>query len=410
LVQKWTRDTVEFEDVAEKMIDRVREALQLPGSPIPAIIGVMLYEKEHRFITNTAEAVDRYMVIRLGRYAQEMGVRMEVEWQRKQDLLAEVAFFMVEQGLGQIALEDAIEIMDGTYRRLGETSESRVAIEELVSAGVLDQVGQDLSFYRTAFRDFFAARRVSNDHETFDAFVTEHLFDRHWGQVLVFAAGLRRHNSQLLVNLNKVVQVEIEQLSVSGNEDYLYGAYMLGRILSNSDAADREPRLHVLRTSVAAARESAAILAEDAKAQFGNIGEVIALFGSEHTMLVTIGVPWLAEQLRELSADSDLPEEERYLLTSVYVHLACDDWMDILHDAVSGARSPRVIAALIMLLHIIGTERRFEGLELIRWRELEKLLGRKRRRIAKAIDKLFELKGPILKIERQRLKRLQAKK
>ena len=76
-----------------------QEALQLPGSPIPAIIGVMLYEKERKFITNTADAVDRYMVIRLGRYAHEMGLPFEVDWARKQDLLGELAFRMVEEGL-----------------------------------------------------------------------------------------------------------------------------------------------------------------------------------------------------------------------------------------------------------------------------------------------------------------------
>ena len=59
----------------------------------------MLYEKERKFITNTADAVDRYMVIRLGRYAHEMGLPFEVDWARKQDLLGELAFRMVEEGL-----------------------------------------------------------------------------------------------------------------------------------------------------------------------------------------------------------------------------------------------------------------------------------------------------------------------
>ncbi len=406
LVRKWTRDTVEFQDVAAKMIERVKDALQLPGSPIPAIIGVMLYEKEHKFVTNTAEAVDRYMVIRLGRYAQEMGVRMEVEWQRKQDLLADVAFRMVQEGLDTIPLDDATSIMDDTYARLGEPARSKVAIQELIDAGVLDRDARDLSFYRTAFRDFFAARKVTNDHEGFDAFFREHLFDRSWGQVLVFAAGLRRHNSRLLEILDGLVQQERSQLSVAEGDDYLYGAYLLGRILSNSDASDAGARLRVLRTSVGAARESAQALTEQATAQFGNIGEVVALVGTEHTMMVTIGVPWLAQQLRDLSKSDDLSEDERYLLMSVYIHLACDDWLEVLNDAVSSARNPRVVAALMMLVHLVETERRLEGPERSRMRDVKKTLDRKRKRIAESVKRLFELKGPLLKMERERILRL----
>ena len=52
LVRNWTKDLVEVADVAQRLVGRVRQALQLPGSPIPAIIGVMLYEKERKFITN----------------------------------------------------------------------------------------------------------------------------------------------------------------------------------------------------------------------------------------------------------------------------------------------------------------------------------------------------------------------
>ena len=130
LVRNWTKDLVKVEDVAERLVDRVREALQLPGSPIPAIIGVMLYEKERKFITNTADAVDRYMVIRLGRYAHEMGLPFEVDWARKQDLLGEIAFRMVEEDLESMKLADARTIMAEIYTRLGEKDKSLKAVHE----------------------------------------------------------------------------------------------------------------------------------------------------------------------------------------------------------------------------------------------------------------------------------------
>lgn len=408
LISKWTHDSVEFADVAEKMVDRVSDALQLPGSPIPAIIGVMLYEKEHKFITNTAEAVDRYMVIRLGRYAQEMNIRTEVEWQRKQDLLAEVAFCMVKEGLDEIPAGRAESIMMGAYDRLGEPSQARAAINELVTAGVLERRSDTLSFFRLGFRDFFAGKYIVSQHQTLGEFFKERLFDRAWGQALVFAAGLRRYNSDLLTELNNVVHSVRDQLSVADNEDYLYGAYLLGRILSNSDAAERMPRLAVLKTALHAARESADILAKEAQDQFGNIGQVVALVGTEHTMLVTVGVPWLAEQYLELITDPELPDEERYLLVSVYSHLACEDWMEVLEGAVKESRSPRVIAALLMLNHLLNTQREFTGAEKAKWQDIQKALRRQRERLGKSVDAMFEVKGPLLELERKRIRRLRA--
>lgn len=407
LVRAWTKDAAAARDVPEKLVERVRDALQLPGSPIPAIIGVMLFEKEQRFITNTADAVDRYMVIRLGRYAREMGIPMEVDWARKQDLLGELAFRMVSEGREQVTKDEAAAAMSGIYTRLGEEDKSATAILELVAAGVLfeDEAG-DIRFFRTAFRDFFAAHHLRGNAQGFDAFFEQHLFERKWGQVLVFAAGLRRHNSTLLSTLNEKVQRERNQLSVTDGEDYLYGAYLLGRILSNSDFSDNNPRLEVLRTSVAAARESANLLAVEAEEQFGPIGNVIALVGIEHTLFVAVGVPWLEKQIRILVDDQDIHEEERYLLMSLYAHLACDDWIEVFDKMLAEATSVRVLAALLIGAHILDVTRPLSGAEAKRWATVKTRLARKRKRFGTLIDNALELKDRLLEVERDRIRRL----
>ena len=409
LVQKWTHDSVEFRDVAEMMIDRVKDALQLPGSPIPAIIGVLLYEKEKKFITNTAEAVNRYMVIRLGRYAEELGIRTEVDWARKQDLLAEVAFQMVREGLDSIPETDALDIMEKTYNRLGEPSKSPAAVRELIDAGVLDRKDGDLSFFRTGFRDFFAAHHIVNSPDTLDEFFRQHVFDRRWGPVLVFAAGLRRHNSGLLRNLVKIVGQEGEQLSVAGSEDYLYGAFLLGRVLSNSEASERDARMTALRTCLGASEEAVVELAKEAQQQFGNFGQVIALVGTEHTFLATVGVPWLQEQFRQLGQEENLSEEQRYLVTSVYTHLGCDDWLGVLESATKEARRPRVLVALLILIYQLDVDRELDAAEKHQWEGIKRILDRKRKRLSKSVDEVMKLKSPLLELERKRLKRLQKK-
>ena len=406
LVRHWTKDTVKVQDVAEKLVERVRDALQLPGSPIPAIIGVMLYEKEQRFITNTADAVDRYMQIRLGRYAREMGVRMEVDWARKQDLLGEMAFGMVKQGLDSVPRADAGNVMRQIYARLGEADKSTKALDELVDAGVLYESEGELRFYRTAFRDFFAAHHLGGRAGEFDEFFEKHLFDRRWGQVLVFAAGLRRHNSDLLLRLNQRVEKEREQHVVFNGEDYLYGAYLLGRILSNSDFSDNNPRLEVLRTTVAAAGESADLLAAEAVEQFGNIGDVIALVGTEHTLFVAVGVPWLEKQIRELCDDENLSEDERYLLTSLHTHLACPGWIEVFDNLLRNAKTARVIAALIISGHIIDAVRPLNGSEAEGWARVKRALAKKRERFKATVAKAFSVKDRLIEIAQERMQRL----
>jgi len=408
LVRNWTKDLVKTEDVAERLVGRVQEALQLPGSPIPAIIGVMLYENEQKFITNTADAVDRYMVIRLGRYAQEMGLPFEVDWARKQDLLGEVAFKMVEDGLESIRLDDAVAMMAGIYRRLGEKDKSARAIQELVDAGVLRHQGDDVLFYRTAFRDFFAAHHLNGRGSGFEEFFDTHLFHRTWGHTLVFAAGLRRNNSDLLVRLNARVERERDQLDVGGGEDFLYGAYLLGRILSNSEFSDDKPRQDVLRTAVRAAGVSADLLGAEAVAQFGNIGSVVALVGTEHTLFVSVGVPWLEQQIRSLLEDPKLSDDEAYLIASLYTNLACEDWIEVFHDTVRRAESPRVVAALLLNAYVLGATRKLKGEPAEKWRRAQLALERKRRKYGASIEDVLKVKDQVLEVERQRMRRLQS--
>ncbi|HEU4879874.1 MAG TPA: hypothetical protein VFT21_10495, partial [Gemmatimonadaceae bacterium] len=195
LIRKWTGSSAKFADVAASMVDRLREALQLPGSPIPATIGVMLHEEQNRYITNTAEAIDRYMVIRLGRYAIELGMKQQVDWARKQDLLSEIAFSMVEQDQDSITVDNFVTRIDALMHHQGDEPKGSRVLEELVDSGVLNRDGSTLSFFRSSFRDFFAAHHLFQRGDL-DAFAKANLMNRRWGSVLAFAAGLRRNNTR----------------------------------------------------------------------------------------------------------------------------------------------------------------------------------------------------------------------
>lgn len=406
LVDKWTEDGVDLPDVAEKVVDRVRDALQLPGSPIPAVIGVMLYEKENRYITNTWEAVDRYMVIRLGRYAQEMGIRQEVDWTTKQDLLAEVAFDMVKKEEEALEYDELVDEFDEIFERRGEDRKGDDAVRELIDSGVLQRRGREVAFHRTAFRDFFAAHDVADRRGNLESFAVDKIFDRKWGQVLTFAAGSVRHNSNLLRMLSSRVEEKKREDTDGARDDYVYGAYLLGRMLSNSKASDKEPRLRALEVTLHGASAAIPHFEEIAIDKFGNIGELAALLGIEQTFFVTVGVPWLENQLRELMEDEDVSDEEFYLLLSVYANLGCDDWLDEVEDAVGKLTSTRAIVALQIMFERLSAKRHIKAEQRDRYTEIKNDINRKIEKRSDAVQKLLKVKNKVLELERKRMKRL----
>jgi hypothetical protein len=406
LITKWASDIEDVEDVAQRMVHRVREALQLPGSPIPAIIGVLVYSEENKYITNTADAVDRYMVIRLGRYAKEMGVRTEVDWARKQDLLAEVAFLMVDREIDGLAAADMVERFNTILDRLGEARRGGVAVRELVESGVLVESEGMLGFHRTAFRDFFAAQHVFRRIDDPEQFFVDKLLVRKWGAVLMFAAGLRRHNSKLLDRLTGIVEAERTNAIDEVSSDYIYASYLIGRLLSNSEGTEAAPRLNVLRTCLAASSVSLEQFTESLKEDFGNIGEVAALLAVDQTFFVTVGVPWLENQFRDLAADERLPEAERLFATSVHAQLGCTGWLEVLEEAVQKAVSTKSLMAYRVLLMHLERERKLKAgehaqISRITTRLLRKLAGRE-----KEVKRLLEVRSRVMELEIDRLKRL----
>jgi hypothetical protein len=407
LVRRWIGDSPKWADVAHKMVDRLREALQLPGSPIPATIGVMLHEEQGRYITNTAEAIDRYMVIRLGRYAHELGMKQEVDWARKQDLLSEVAYQMVEHGSELIAEAEFVAQIEDIQRRQGDTPRGQQVLEELVGSGVLSREAGGLSFFRTSFRDFFAAHHV-HQRGDLDRFAVENLFERRWASTSVFAAGLRRSNSRLLNSISAAVERHRAN-SVGGrpSDDYFFAAWVCGRVLANSESADHGPKVAALRTTLAAASASVPELTEQATEQYGNIGHLMAIVAAEHSFFVAVGVPWIRNQLLEILNDSAIADEERYFLASVYTNLGYDDCYSVLTRAISEATSTKVLVVLQLLLWQLDETRRVEGPERVALNQLKRSVERRLAKRTQEVKSLLQLKSPALRLEVERMRRLQ---
>lgn len=405
LLSRWTKDSTSFADVGQKMVERLRDALQLPGSPIPATIGVMLHEEQNKFITNTTEAIDRYMVIRLGRYAHELGMRQEVEWARKQDMLAEVAFGMVRDGVEALSEADFVGQFNLILRRQGDDEVGAVAFRELADSGVLVADGLGFAFHRSSFRDFFAGHHVFRRLDL-DAFVLTEYAKRKWAGAIVFAAGHRRANSSLLSKLSAEVQRRLDAAIGDPDDDALFTAFVLGRILSNSDSSDHADRVAALRAVLHASCRSIPGFETIMVDQYGAIGKLMALLGAEHSLFITLGVPWLRRQIRELVDDITTTEEERYLLASMYAHLGFDDCYALLVRTVQGSTSLRVIVALDFLIRQLSAVREVSGSELAALGEVSRIVKRKLYKREKDIQEILKLKSRVLEVEQQRIRRL----
>ncbi len=405
LAKRWIGDSASFADVTEKMINRLRESLQLPGSPIPATIGVMLHDEQKRFITNTAEAIDRYMVIRLGRYAHELDMKQEVDWAKKQDLLAEVAFEMVSNDQTSISIAEFVSKIDATQVRQGDSPCGNKVMDELVGTGVLSHEGTQLQFFRTSFRDFFAGHHIAQRGDL-DSFAVANIANRGWAGPSVFAAGLRRKNSALLNKMSAVVAQRRALIVGNPDDDYLYAAYLTGRVLANSESSDHGPKVAALRTCLAAVSESIPELEEKMVEHFGNVGRLISLIGAEQTLFVTVGVPWLKNQLVELLGSPELDESQRFLLASTYTHLGYADSFEVLQRAIAGVKTTRVLVAMRVLLSQLLKTRKVDGTEESAVSKMLVTLRKRLRGRDKQVHELFELKSQALKVERTRLQRV----
>ena len=407
LARKYAKGIESKFDVTKKMVARIKDALQLPGSPIPAIIGVMVYDEEKRYVTNTAEAVDAYMAIRLGRYARELGIAQEVEWSRKQDLLAEVAFEMVKSGVETVTQVNLEYAFNDILSRLGEVPRGAVAVKELIESGVLVPSEEGLRFHRIAFRDFFAGQHVFRSMSvSFDNFFGDHLFDKKWGPVLMFAAGLRRHNSDLLLRLTAKVSKIKEQAIGAPSSDYIYGSYLLGRLLTNSEASDEAPRLAVIRLCLDACGASIPEFIAQISKDIGNIGELAALIGVEQTFNITVGVPWLALQFKALALDSSLGEDERYLVTSALTNTGEEGWLPVVERVAKGLKSPRVLLVLFGLTRRLRHDRNLNESERNALKNVEKLVLKGLKGNEKEVRRILQFKSRLVELEMNRIKRL----
>jgi hypothetical protein len=407
LLRCWAGDSPTYEDVAVKMADRLREALQLPGSPIPAMIGVMLHEEQNRYITNTAEAIDRYMVIRLGRYAHELGMKQEVDWTRKQDMLAEVAFGMITNEENHLSRDEFVRRFHAFYVHQGEDSKADRVVAELIESGVLVETGDLLQFHRSSLRDFFAAHHVVQRGDL-DDFARDHLYEREWGGVITFAAGLRRRNPKLLTNI--VAALERQRANALGDpsEDYLYAGYLCGRVLSNSDTTNEDVRVAALKATLDSFDAGTGVIRDLVIKQFGPIGDVLSTMATEYSFFVAVGVPWLRNQFRSLMDSVELSEEERYILAGCYVHLGYDDCYRVLQKVVQDTSSVKVLLLIDILLRQLAG-RGTNGPEQVALSDLKLVLTRKLKRNSKLVKELLEVRSPLLEMERRRMERLMAK-
>lgn len=189
----------------------------------------------------------------------------------------------------------------------------------------------------------------------------------------------------------------------------MFAAFVLGRMLSNSESSDHEDRVAALRTVLSAVVRSIPGFEEVVVEQYGQIGRLMALLGAEQSLFITLGVPWLRKQLLTLIDDEASTEEERFILASTYAHLGFDDAYRVVERAVKGAQSTRVIIATDILVKQLSGSRKVQPEEQEALLQTQKLVKRRLRGRSDEVKRVLELKSPVLEVERKRLQRLMAK-
>ena len=124
-------------------------------------------------------------------------------------------------------------------------------------------------------------------------------------------------------------------------------------------------------------------------------------------LFISVGVPWLEQQIRGVMDEAQLTEEERYLIASLYTNLGCEDWVEVFSNMVRQAETPRVVVALKISARVLGT-RQLKGERAEQWRRALLALERKWRKLGTSIGEVLQVKDKVIEVQRQRVRRLQS--
>lgn len=212
-----------FEDLKKSQLFK-----ELPRTPISAIILAKLLQDNTRDLpSNMTELYSKYIELILGRWDVEKGLQSQKEYQALDNIMMQLAEYMIKNEMPCIAIEEAKELfrnylkarnLDIIPERLFETMLKRCEII------MTDIELRTLSFKHRTFAEFLFAKLLT-DGKTLE--INERAFEPYWMNTFFFYTGILKDCPDLLTTLiNTKPEFEPKKwFKIANMANYFLAAY-----------------------------------------------------------------------------------------------------------------------------------------------------------------------------------------
>ena len=145
---------------------------------------------------NITELFKKYTELMLGRWDERKGLRQQYQAPLKDFVLTRLAFYMHENHVTSISMQDAEEIVRKELVRRGHEEDVPKLLNEIFErSGIFRVLGNDIEFRHHLLQEFFAGRGISDPD-----IIHQVIHDDWWKRALVFYFGERADSISLLAS------------------------------------------------------------------------------------------------------------------------------------------------------------------------------------------------------------------
>ncbi len=228
LIRKWFEDSDKDGEQLVKLISNPVTFASLPHTPLTLALLATLYDRGIQELpANLTELLEKYVEITLGRWDMDKGIQHQIEWRIKQNLLARLAWELVQKNQISMSYNDIQNLVEKQRNEIGLSFDSETIVKEIVErSGILIPYEDgNYVFKHYSFLSYFAGYELTVQPNGLEL-VAEHFYDIAWSRIIFFACGIKRDDKSYLQKIVNEIHIP--------NSNILFYAMQLGLVTQAS--------------------------------------------------------------------------------------------------------------------------------------------------------------------------------
>ena len=200
LLRKWFEDSDKDGEQLVKLISNPVTFASLPHTPLTLALLATLYDRGIQELpANLTELLEKYVEITLGRWDTDKGIRHQIEWRIKQNLLGQLAWELIQNNQTSMSYNDILNLVEKQRNEIGLSYDSEAIVKEIVErSGILIPYEDgNYVFKHYSFLSYFAGYELTVQPNGLEL-VAEHFYDIAWSRIVFFACGIKRDDKSFL--------------------------------------------------------------------------------------------------------------------------------------------------------------------------------------------------------------------